>query len=141
MLEPEWTTVRPSLKQKSTIEMDPHLLGNVLVDNTDIGCSDHFSVRTELGRTTKTFKEEKRVIRRWCLERFEEYEVKLRYQNALKAEVHGFIKSKLEGGMKGHDLVSEVYMDWENIVNRVAKGEVKDKMIVYGRTARWWDDA
>ena len=57
----------------------------------------------ELGRTAKNFKKEKRVLRRWHLERFDEDEVKLRYQNALKAEMHGFsesVKSKLEGGMK-----------------------------------------
>ena len=74
-----------------------------------------------LGRTAKNFKKEKRVIRRWRLERFDEDEVKLRYQNALKAEVHGFsenVKSKLGGGMKG---VNEVLMEWENIVNRVAE--------------------
>ena len=31
-------------------------------------------------------------------------------------------------------------MEWENIVNRVAKSEVGDKMIVCGRAARWWDN-
>ena len=47
MLEPEWTRVRPSLKQNSTIDFiitDPQLMavsGNVHVDNTDMGCSDH----------------------------------------------------------------------------------------------------
>ena len=46
--------------------------GNVHVDNTDIGCSDHFLVWMELGRTAKN---EKRVIRRWRLERFDEDEV------------------------------------------------------------------
>ena len=62
MLEPEWTRVRPSLKQKSIIDYiitDPQLMavsGNVRVDNTDIGCSDHFLVWMELGRTTKNFK-------------------------------------------------------------------------------------
>ena len=45
---------------------------------------------------------------------------------------------KVEGGMKGHDLVNEVLREWESIVNRVAKREVGDKMIVCGRTARWW---
>ena len=117
--------------------------GNVHVDNTDIGCSDHFLVWMELGRTAKNFKKEKRVSRRWRLERFDEDEVKLRYQNALKAEVHGFsesVKSKLEGGMKGYELVNEVLMEWENIVNRVAKSEVGEKMIVCGRAARWWDN-
>ena len=42
------------------------------------------------GKIAKNFKKEKHVIRRWRLERFDEDEVKLRYQNALKAEVHGF---------------------------------------------------
>ena len=43
MVEPEWTRVRPSLKQKSIIDYiitDPQLMavsGNVHVDNTDIG--------------------------------------------------------------------------------------------------------
>ena len=40
--------------------------------------------------------------RRWYLDRFEDDEVKLSYQNALRAEVHGFseiIKSKVERGM------------------------------------------
>ena len=32
----------------------------------------------------------KRVIRKWRLERFEDREVKLKYQNALRAEVSGF---------------------------------------------------
>ena len=85
--------------------------GNVHVNNRDIGCSDHFLVWMELGRTAKNFKKEKRVIRRWRLERFDEDEVKLRYKDALKDEVHGFsksVKGKLEGGMKGYDLVNEV---------------------------------
>ena len=41
--------------------------------------------------------------------------------------------------MKGHDLVNEVLREWESIVNRVAKREVGDKMMVCGRAARWWD--
>ena len=39
MLEPEWTRVRSSLKQKYYIITDPQLMevsGNVHVDNTDI---------------------------------------------------------------------------------------------------------
>ena len=76
VVEPEWTRVRASLKEKSTIDYiitDPQLMavsGNVHVDNTDIGCSDHFLVWMELGRTTKNFKKETRVIRRWQLGRF-----------------------------------------------------------------------
>ena len=78
-----------------------------------------------------------------CLDRFGDDEVKVRYQNGLRAEVHGFsesIKRKVEGGMKGHDLVNGVLREWESIVNRVAKREVGDKMIVRGGAARWWDN-
>ena len=103
VVEPEWTGFRP-IYLRTKVHNRPSVDG---VDSTDIGCSDHFLVWMELGRTAKNLKKETRVY----LERFEEDEVKLRYQNALKAEVHGFsesIKSKLEGGMKGHDLVNEV---------------------------------
>ena len=60
----------------------------------------------ELGRTAKNSKKGKRVIRRWRLDRFGDDEVKLRYQNGLRAEVHGFSERKVEGGMKGYDLVN-----------------------------------
>ena len=149
MLEPEWTRVRLSLKQKSKIDYynRPSVDGSV----RECACRQYrqrmlrrlFLVWMELGRTAKNFKKKQHVIRRWRLERFDEDEVKVRYQNALKAEVHGFsesVKSKLEGGMKGYDLVNEVLMEWENIVNRVAKSEVGEKMIVCGRAARWWDN-
>ena len=115
--EPEWTRVRPSLKQKSIIDYiitDAQLLevsGNVHVDGTDIGSSDHFLVWMELGRATKTSKKRKSVIRRWRLDRFGDDEVKLSYQNALRAEVHRFsenIRSKVERGMKGKELVNGV---------------------------------
>ena len=108
--EPEWTKVRPSLKQKSIIDYiitDAQLLevsGNVHVDGTDIGSSDHLLVWMELGWASKTSKKRTRVIRRWRLDRFRDDEVKLSYQNALMAEVHEFsesTKSKIERGMKG----------------------------------------
>ena len=93
VFEPEWTRIRPSLKQKSIIDYiitDAQLLevsGNVHVDRMDIGSSDHFLVWMELGRATKSSKKRKRVIRRWRLDRFGDDEVKLSYQNALRAEV------------------------------------------------------
>ena len=31
-------------------------------------------------------------------------------------------------------------MEWESVVNRVAKCELGEKMIVCGRAARWWDE-
>ena len=36
--------------------------------------------------------------------------------------------------------MNEVVMEWENVVNRVAKCELGEKMIVCGRAARWWDE-
>ena len=50
LLEPEWTRVRPSLDQKSVIDFivtDVQLMresGEVNVNSTDIGVSDHFLV-------------------------------------------------------------------------------------------------
>ena len=41
--------------------------------------------------------------------------------------------------MKGQELVNEVVMEWESVVNRVAKCELGEKMIVCGRATRWWD--
>ena len=31
-------------------------------------------------------------------------------------------------------------MEWESVVNRVAKCELRKKMIVCGGAARWWDE-
>ena len=113
------------------------------MDGTDIGSSDHLLVWMELGRTSKTSKKITRVIRGGRLDRFGDDEVKLSYQNALMAEVHAFsesTKSKIERGMKGQDLVNEVVMELESVVNRVAKSELGEKMIVCGRATRWWDE-
>ena len=71
---------------------------------------------------------------------FTNEEVKVRYQAALMAEVHGFsegIKNKVQKGIIGRELVSGV--KWESIVNRVARNEVGERMILDGRAARWWD--
>ena len=42
--------------------------------------------------------------------------MKFSYQNALRADVHGFsdnIKSKVERGIKEQQLVNEVVMEWK----------------------------
>ena len=66
VFELEWTKVRPTLKQKSIIDLiktDAQLLavsGNVHVDCTAIiGSSDHFLVWMEFGWATKTSKKRK----------------------------------------------------------------------------------
>ena len=90
---------KSSLKQKSIIDYittDAQLLevsGNVYVDGTDIGSSDHLLVWMELGRASKTSKKRKRVFRRWHLYRFGDDDVKSSYQNALMIEVHEFSES------------------------------------------------
>ena len=94
------------------------VLGNVIVDSTDIGCSDYFLVWMEIGRVTKRGKKVKRVLRRWRLERFDDVKVKVTYQ---QDEVLGFTESvtqKAESGMKGELLVQEVVHEWEDIVNK-----------------------
>ena len=55
--EPEWTTVSSNLEQKSLIDYIitdvqlRELLGNVRVDGTDIGSSDHFLVWMKIRRS------------------------------------------------------------------------------------------
>ena len=113
------------------------------IDYTDIGCSDHFLVWMELGRIVKSKRKVKRVIRKWRLDRFENDEIKLRYQNTLKDEVNRFsesISSMVKCGMKGHDLVHGVLTEWENIVKKVAKNVIGEKFIVCGKSVSWWDD-
>ena len=111
--EPEWTRVRPSLQQKSVIDYvvtDVQLMresGDVQVDTTDIGASDHFLVWLELGRVTKCCKKQKRTIRKWHLDRFSDEGVRAKYREALRAEVESFYKSMSEG-MSGSGLVSAV---------------------------------
>ena len=55
-------------------------------DTSDIGCSDHFLVWMELGRTCKSH----RRIMKWCLDRFEVEDVHVRPKNqkALEDEVY-----------------------------------------------------
>ena len=92
-VEPQWTRARPSLKQKSIIDYivtDSNLLQvsgsvQVHVDEADIGKSDHF-----LGQTVKNTKQQKRVFKKWCVERFQDEEVRQKYQEALSVEVDGF---------------------------------------------------
>ena len=68
--EPEWTHIRPGLKQKAIIDYiitDMQMLkksGELCVDRTDIGISDHFLLWLELGRLTKRHTNGKRVIKK-----------------------------------------------------------------------------
>ena len=89
-VEPQWTRARPSLEQRSIIDYivtDSNLLqvsGSVQVDTMDIGNSNHFLVWMELGRTVKTTKQQKRVIKKWRIERFQDKKVRQKFQEALR---------------------------------------------------------
>ena len=67
VIEPKWTRVRPSLKQKSIMDYiitdgdSRKASGDVHVDSSDIGCSDHFLVWMELGRACKLTKSCRRI--------------------------------------------------------------------------------
>ena len=92
VLEPEWTRIRQSLDQISVIDFivtDVQLMrksGEVNLDSTDIGVSDHFLVWLELGRVAKCCRKQKRTIRKW---RF----LLKKYCQALRAEVESFSES------------------------------------------------
>ena len=113
--EPEWTRVRPSLEQKSVMDYivtGVKLMresGDVQVGTTDIGASDHFLVWLELRRVTKCFKKQKRTIRKWRLDRLADERVRVKYKEALKAEVEAFsesIRERVSEGMRGSGLVN-----------------------------------
>ena len=74
--------VKYSFIQYTALENNAKDFSTYIVYNT-VGCSDYYLVWMELGRTTKTTRKAKHVIRKWCLERFENEEVKLKYQNAV----------------------------------------------------------
>ena len=123
--EPEWTHIRPGLKQTSIIDYiitDIQMLkksGKLCVDRTDIGISDHFLLWLELGHLTKT--KGKRVIKKWRLDRFDDKETVIRYKKALNIEEPNFIteiRSIEERGLHGHALIQEVLNSWEKRVTR-----------------------
>ena len=58
--------------------------GDVCIDSTDIGMSDHFLVWLELGRTAKNSRKQKRTIRRWRLDKFGEKSIVKHYRQRLR---------------------------------------------------------
>ena len=68
-----------------------------------VTCSVFFFV----GRTVKTAKQQKRVIKKWRIERFQEEEVRQQYQEALSVEVEVFqerIQTRKHQGLRGSEL-------------------------------------
>ena len=97
--------------------------GKLCVDRTDIGISDHFLLWLEIGHLTKRHTKGKRVINKWCLDRFEDKESVTCYKKPLSIDESNFtteIRSIEEGGFHGHALIHEVLSAWEKLVTRVA---------------------
>ena len=42
--------------------------------------------------------------------------------------------------MRSGELVGKVLEEWESVVNRMAKAEVGEKVIVCGQSVWWWAD-
>ena len=60
----------------------------------------------ELGKVAKCVMREKRVNRNWQLDKFDDEEVKRRYQNALKSEVGECVSRMYHAGSTGMELVN-----------------------------------
>ena len=61
----------------------------------------------------------------------------------MKAGVESFsesIREKVNEGISGNGLVSAVVEEWEQVVKKVARAEVEEKVVVCGRAVRWWDN-
>ena len=93
VLEPEWTRVRPGLDQKSVrdfIVMNVQLIresGEVHVNLTGIGMSDHFLVWLELGKVVKCYR---KPIMKWHLDGFFQEGVKRKYCQDFNEEIESF---------------------------------------------------
>ena len=57
-------------------------------------------------------------------------------------EVESFsesIRERVSEGMSGSGLVSPVVEEWEQVVKKVARAEVGEKVVVCDRAVRLWD--
>ena len=149
-IEPQWTRIMPSLGQHSIVDYvasDRHLMSCssfVHVDSTDVGSSDHLLLWVELGKVKKPrCDRKKRVIYQWRVDALRDKELREKYQEALKLEVDLFTEKLHNYKMTctpGIDTVKMALIEWEKVVNRVARKIVGRKKIVCGRSVSWWDD-
>ena len=99
------------------------------IDSTDIGMSDHFLV---------CWVEQQRIIGNRSVQLEGGVLISL-VMMLLEKSIVKHYRQRLRpfqraDGMKG------VLKEWENIVNSVARDTVGEKVIVCGRSVRWWDD-
>ena len=113
------------------------------VDSADIGSSDHLLLWVELGKVKKPrCDRKKRVIYQWRVDALRDKELREKYQEALKLEVDLFTEKLHNYKMTctpGIDTVKMALIEWEKVVNRVARKIVGRKRIVCGCSVSWWD--
>ena len=99
----------------------------------------------EFGRTVKTTKQQKRVIKKWRIEWFQDEEVRQKYQEALSVEVDGFQgrvrqwKTRVERIRISEGSGSGLERDSQEVKSSGRGKEIGNKVIVCGKAARWWD--
>ena len=81
-----------------------------------------------VGPATKCFKKQKRTIRKWRLDRLADEGVRVKYKEALKAEVEAIsesVRERVSEGMRGSGVVNTAVEEWEQTVKKVASAEVR----------------
>ena len=77
-----------------------------------------------VGPSNKVFKKLKRTNRKWRLDRLADEGVRVKYKEALKAEVEAFsesIRERVSEGMRGRGLVNAAVEKCEQIVKKVRR--------------------
>ena len=95
----------------------------------------------ELGRLTKRHTKDKHVVKKWRLDRFDDKEIVIHYKKALSSEEPNFItdiRSIEERDLHGHALIQEVLNACGKRITKVAKTVIREKIVVCGRSTRWW---
>ena len=70
------------------------------------------------------------MIKKWRIERFQDKEVRQKYQEALSVEVNGFqgrVCQWKKRGLRGSELMKPVVQDWEDTVKRIESKEIGDR--------------
>ena len=94
---------------------------------TDIGMSDHFLVRQQRILGNRSVQLDGGVLISLVMMLLEKSIVKHYRQTEVEAFSEGLSPME-EGGRRGNELVEGVLKEWENIVNRVARDTVGEKV-------------
>ena len=150
LADPQWTRVQSRLGHKSIIDYiitDNALMkksSNVFVDRTDIGSSDHYLVWFELGRNFgKNRNRAKRVLYKWRVDRLQDKTMRNEYQVELGLHSSDFFQTLddlVQEGVGKVEMVRRMASKWEKVVDRAASVALGRKLIICGRSVKWWDE-